>query len=378
VDGGTEWQARSYSCEIRPGDSLSKCCFMFFKITEKILEAVVPAPAPVITEHEVEELGRGVALYDCTPPRVDVLGFKKGEIIVLLSQSSEDWYVGEIDGRTGLVAKNYIRILPNELARLDKSPRTMSQTGNKSPRPGAPVGAGAAPMAAAPPLARAVSQSGGIGALAPQPAVKVVARPAQAPVPLVAPFQPVAAKQPQTLVTPHPAAPQPTVFAGGKPYTAIADYVGARENVLSFAKGDVIMIVDQSRQDWWRGVLRGRTGAVPATYVRTADAIGASAAGSVSSASLAKEDDSADRRGRRSTIVAAPDVAAKMRAAAEQQKKSKLGTALYAFQQQKPGVLIFKKGDVLTILDDSRIDWWKAELNGKVIVFMMVLFFFFR
>lgn len=64
--------------------------------------------------------------------------------------------------------------------------------------------------------------------------------------------------------------------------------------------------------------------------------------------------------------MAAPDVAAKMRAAAEQQKKSKLGTALYAFQQQKPGVLMFKKGDVLNILDDSRIDWWKAELNGQV------------
>ena len=129
----------------------------------------------------------------------------------------------------------------------------------------------------------------------------------------------------------------------GRPFVAIADYVGARDNVLSFSKGDLITIIDQTRTDWWRGVLRGRTGAVPATYVRPAPEKNASespapekAASSLTTASssLAEE----ERRGRRSTIVAAPEVAAKMRAAAEQQKKAKFGTALYPFQQQKPGV----------------------------------------
>jgi hypothetical protein len=130
--------------------------------------------------------------------------------------------------------------------------------------------------------------------------------------------------------------------------------VGSRENVLSFKKDDLIQIIDQTRQDWWRGVLRGRTGAVPASYVRP------------HGDQVAKTSDAEERRGRRSTIVAAPDVAAKMRAAAEQQKNSKMGTALYPFLQQKPGVLNFKKGDRLTILDSSRNDWWKAELNGKL------------
>lgn len=236
-----------------------------------------------------EELGRGVALYDCTPPRADVLGFKKGEIIVLLSQSSEDWYVGEIDGRTGLVAKNYIRVLPNELVRQDtlKSPRSGSVSSsvnpaaalaanNKSPRPAAPAAspaqvAAAAPGAgAAPPsLVRVVSSSGGlvaakqpprpVSSIASQPAMIVTPVPAKTAIPVAAP----------AALAPPAAAPS----SPGKPYTAIADYVGARDNVLSFAKGDVIMILDQSRQDWWRGVLRGRTGAVPATYVRPVDAV---------------------------------------------------------------------------------------------------------
>jgi hypothetical protein len=365
--------------------------FVSWLATKQILEAVpaaaVPsgAPASVVTpgapasggghENESEELGRGVALYDCTPPRADVLGFKKGEIIVLLSQSSDDWFMGEIDGRVGLVAKNYIRILPSELSRQDKSPRAGSfstggaaNPGNKSPRPGAPQISPVQVAAAPPPLTRAVSPNGTTPV---NPVVKQP--PARAPV--AAPSQPIvgaavvpAVKQP--VVAPAPSA-QPSPFAAGKPYTAIADYVGARENVLSFSKGDVIMIIDQTRQDWWRGVLRGRTGAVPATYVRPGEAVvaaasAASSGAAVGAAALAAKDDEGDRRGRRSTIVAAPDVAAKMRAAAEQQKKSKLGTALYAFQQQKPGVLVFKKGDVLNILDDSRIDWWKAELNGKV------------
>ena len=74
-------------------------------------------------------------MYDCTPPRADVLGFKKGDIIVLVSQSSPEWFVGEVDGKTGLVAKNYIKMLPKELVKQDKSPRG----GGVSPRGSAQV-----------------------------------------------------------------------------------------------------------------------------------------------------------------------------------------------------------------------------------------------
>jgi hypothetical protein len=375
----------------------------------QVLEA--PAPAPVVAAQPTAaavpgldlggatggegggagggDLGRGVALYDCNPPRADVLGFKKGEIIILISQSSEDWYVGEVDGRQGLVAKNYIRQLPNELVRQDKSPRTMSVT-TAGPTT-APKATPARPTSAAPgsvatppaQLARQPSSaekmvapisprpaSGGGGAALLKNSGTTAAKVAVAPRPVVAP-NPVAPAGAQAGPA-KVAAP----FGAGRPHVAIADYVGARENVLSFAKGDVIMIIDQSRQDWWRGVLRGRTGAVPASYVRAADGAVAPAAAATGAATAVAhgnatpasqlEEDSGDRRGRRSTIVAAPDVAAKMRAAVEQQKKSKYGTALYPFQQQKPGVLVFRKGDVMMILDDSRNDWWKAELNGKV------------
>jgi len=36
---------------------------------------------------------------------------------------------------------------------------------------------------------------------------------------------------------------------------------------LSFEKGDVIKVVDQGDGNWWRGTLRGRTGAFPVNYV---------------------------------------------------------------------------------------------------------------
>jgi hypothetical protein len=51
----------------------------------------------------------GIALFDCVSVRADVLGFKKGNIIEIMTSSNNDWYVGKYEGRTGLVAKDYIR-----------------------------------------------------------------------------------------------------------------------------------------------------------------------------------------------------------------------------------------------------------------------------
>lgn len=342
-------------------------------------------------EPKNSDLGRSVALYDCTPPRQDVLGFKKGDIIILLSQSSDDWYVGECEGRTGLVAKNYVRMLPEEMGSRNKSPRPTSQAPTGAPQ-GPPAGVRAPSLRSekqVPPTATgSVPPPVGIeqrrpsvpsvpvslGTPIPQAGAKAV--PAKSPRPVSSSGGVPAVKAPPPSQAPRAVGIPDASSAAGVPFRAIADYVGARENVLSFSKGDVILIVDRSRQDWWRGVLRGRTGAVPASYVKPVEnpavAAAPGGAGAVSGAGGAVVDpfagmaDDGDRRARRSTIVASPDIAAKMRAAAEAQKGKKFATAMYPFTQEKPGVLVFKKGDVLTILDDSRIDWWKAELHGKV------------
>jgi hypothetical protein len=156
------------------------------------------------------------------------------------------------------------------------------------------------------------------------------------------------------------------------PFRAVSDYASNKPNILSIKKGDIIIIVDRTRQDWWRGTLNGAVGAVPATYLRPVEneaPVNASApvAAAAAAAAAPVVDEAAERKARRSTIVASPDVAAKMRAAADAAKaQEETGVALYTFTQAKPGVLLFEKGSILTILDKSRPDWWKAEQGGKI------------
>jgi hypothetical protein len=99
----------------------------------------------------------------------------------------------------------------------------------------------------------------------------------------------------------RPAAPgiaaPATAPANGVPFRAVSDYASNKPNILSFKKGDVILIVDRSRQDWWRGSLGGSVGAVPATYLRPMENE-APAATVATAASLgnAADDAAAERR----------------------------------------------------------------------------------
>jgi hypothetical protein len=43
-------------------------------------------------------------------------------------------------------------------------------------------------------------------------------------------------------------------------------------------------------------------------------------------------------------------------------------TALYAYESTNADELTFAEGDVLTIVDRSETDWWKAERDGLVFI----------
>jgi len=51
-----------------------------------------------------------VALYDFDPHEADDLGFKSGQVIRLLAcADGEDWWQGELDGKTGIFPKTYVQ-----------------------------------------------------------------------------------------------------------------------------------------------------------------------------------------------------------------------------------------------------------------------------
>lgn len=49
---------------------------------------------------------------------------------------------------------------------------------------------------------------------------------------------------------------------------ALYDFDPEEEGELCFRKGDIITLIDKPTKDWWRGTVDGRTGMLPAPYVK--------------------------------------------------------------------------------------------------------------
>lgn len=62
------------------------------------------------------------------------------------------------------------------------------------------------------------------------------------------------------------ATPKPTPTPAAR-VRALHKFEPTEPSELGFEKGDVIKVVDRGYKDWWRGVLRGKTGIFPVNYV---------------------------------------------------------------------------------------------------------------
>ncbi|XP_056588342.1 uncharacterized protein wu:fy63c09 isoform X2 [Triplophysa dalaica] len=58
------------------------------------------------------ERKRGSTLYDFSPECEDELCLKAGDVVCDLEDMDDEWFLGELGGRRGLVPKNYIQVLP--------------------------------------------------------------------------------------------------------------------------------------------------------------------------------------------------------------------------------------------------------------------------
>jgi hypothetical protein len=57
-----------------------------------------------------------VALYDFQPTTPETIGFAKDAIINILEKSG-DWWVGEYQGKTGLLPYNYVQSISSNNAK---------------------------------------------------------------------------------------------------------------------------------------------------------------------------------------------------------------------------------------------------------------------
>lgn len=123
-----------------------------------------------------------------------------------------------------------------------------------------------------------------------------------------------------------------------KTVTAAYDCVGERPGELSFAKGDSILVIDDSDPSWWKGQLlqsSRQVGLFPSNYV-------ASASHAHPENCIKNNDPPHDLP------------------AGELENKPLFADALYDCQSEDSAELAFKAGDRLRILSQSG-DWWLAE-----------------
>lgn len=72
------------------------------------------------------------ALYDCTGNGVDELGFKSGDMIVMLSDEQEGWYQGSLNGKSGYVPANYVKKIPGKSRKVHSVGAAVSANAGKS------------------------------------------------------------------------------------------------------------------------------------------------------------------------------------------------------------------------------------------------------
>ena len=213
---------------------------------------------PPVSEHfvppPVSHGAVAVALFDFDSAEPDDLTFKAGEVISLKqSDDSEDWWMGELRGRTGIFPKTYVRKEEAHSLPAVTAPGTASSAAPPSySSPSAPPSAQVAP------------------ASVPTPAPVVISAPVPTPAPNMASGEGV----------PGEAGPGGMGAGAGGPGApeqpremdarceALFDFVGQDVDELSFKKGDQLIITGELN-GWYLGKIQNTNavGIFPSNYV---------------------------------------------------------------------------------------------------------------
>lgn len=50
-------------------------------------------------------------------------------------------------------------------------------------------------------------------------------------------------------------------------YKALFDFDGKMDDELTLKSGDLVVVLEKSHADWWKGTCKGKVGNFPRTYV---------------------------------------------------------------------------------------------------------------
>ena len=156
----------------------------------------------------------------------------------------------------------------------------------------------------------------------------------------------------------------------GAPYVAAFAFAGTEPGNLSLAAGEIVLVTDSSREDWWLGHRAGNpsdSGSFPKAYVKpapepepapepadvgSADAPQTNAAGSKPTA-----EEGVPPAAATASDATAAKAAAEAKAAAFLAGPAHVAAHSYDPAGQ-PGCIALTKGEAVVVTDSSRADWW--------------------
>ncbi len=153
-----------------------------------------------------------------------------------------------------------------------------------------------------------------------------------------------------------PPAPAPPA---GEEFIAVAAYSAEEATGLSFALGDVLRVLERPEinQGWWYAQLQGKTGWVPAPYLKP------------HVAEVSPKSSAATTSRPKPVVAARPKPAVPDKPKAVEPTKPASATAanyvaICAYQSEGGSNLSFPAGAILSVLERLDTGWWFAALNG--------------
>ncbi|XP_055716038.1 CD2-associated protein [Phlebotomus papatasi] len=155
----------------------------------------------------------------------------------------------------------------------------------------------------------------------------------------------------------------------------VYSYTQNNNDELSLAVGDIIEILGEVEEGWWRGKLGNRVGVFPSNFVLAVDDVSPVSANRISTNTSGNRTKTSLNSSREDLVSAGVNNSVglmdKDAPSLPPKPVREICKVLYPYEPVNEDELELLEGDIITILSKDLPDkgWWKGELRGKVGVF---------
>jgi len=253
-------------------------------------------------------------LFDYTTTEEDQLPLKSGDILTLLEDDDENWWLGQLHDKVGFFPKSYVEVFeenkPTQPVKFPRSPSNMLLDNQVSQR--------TQPIK----LVQTTKPDEEEEDDEDEDDEDEEEEKENSPIPQDQPQLPLS--QPQKELSSQKTEQK-------KLAKALFRYDGKGDTELELKPGDIVTLLSTKDDEWWEGECKDKCGFFPKSYVQ----------------------------------LIQPTVVEEKEKEKEEKGPQKL-RALFNYQAVRPTELSIKRGDVITLVSAGDEDWWEGELRGDV------------